>query len=138
MNAYTLAWGHDERDPSGQHTVAVRTIAELDDALDRLAADGAVRLIDVYEGRWAEGEPEPPYGFQLVWGHPERAALTWLGGDSAIAVDPSLPHWPEVIRDDQDESSPRYTRIAPRQARAAVRQYVQTGRRPTNVLWEQR
>jgi hypothetical protein len=137
MTTYTLAWGWDASDPSGQNTISVGTAEELDAALDRLAENGAVRLVDVYEGTWATGEPEPPYGFQLVWGHPERAALTWLGDGCAIAVDPSLPEWSEPIPDDQDETPPRRTRITPVQAREAVRWYVRTGQRPTTVHWEE-
>jgi hypothetical protein len=139
MTAYTLAWGWNDEDPSGQHTVQVSSVAELDAALDRLtalaAADGTPRFVDVYEGAWAEGEPTRPYGFQLVWGHPQRVALTWLGDQPGIAVDASLPYWPEPIGHDQDEATPRYTRLTPQQARSALRQYVQTGQRPTNVDW---
>jgi len=136
--AFTLAWGRDDEDPSGQHTVQVRTVPELDAALDRLAeacaAVGRSRLVDVYQHSGA-GEPPAPYGFQLVWGHPQRAALIWLGDRPGVAVDPSLPPWPEPIRHDRDEANPRLTRLTPQRAREAVREWVQTGRRPTNVAW---
>ncbi|GIH21370.1 Imm1 family immunity protein [Rugosimonospora africana] len=137
MTTYTMAWGWDDDDPSGQHTIRVQTVEDVDTALNRLASDGAVRVIDVYEGVWAEGQPTPPYGFQLVWGHPERAALTWLGDDPAIAADPSLPEWTEPIPNDQDETPPHHTRITPAQVREALHQYIHTRRQPTNVRWEQ-
>lgn len=53
----------------------------------------ASTLVDVYEGARPECDPTPPYGFQLLWGHRERGALTWLGDVRAVAVDPSLPLW---------------------------------------------
>jgi hypothetical protein len=134
VSTYTLAWGWNDADPSGQNTIQVTTIEELDAALDSLTTGGPY-LITVYEGTWATGEPARPDGFQLVWGHPQRAALTWLGDDAAIAVDPSLPQWPEPIGHDQDAASPRRTRLTPAQARRALREYLRTGRRPTSVVW---
>jgi hypothetical protein len=135
MTTYTLAWGRDPQDPSGQNTIRVSTVEELDAALDRIAATGRTYLIDMYEGAWAKGEPTRPYGFQLVWGHPQRAAMTWLGKDAAIAVDASLPELPQPIGYDQGEAQPSDTRVTPTQVREALREYLRTGRRPTGVRW---
>jgi hypothetical protein len=135
MTTYTLAWGRDHQDPSGQNTLQVSTVEELDAALDALAATGRTYLVDVYEGTWAMGEPTPPYGFQLIWGHPQRAAMTWLGEDPAIAVDGSLPLWPEPIGYDQGEAQPPDTRLTPAQVREALHEYLRTGQRPTRVRW---
>ncbi len=134
MTMYTLAWGHNAEDPSGQNTIRVSTADELDAALDTLAAGGPY-LVDVYQGTWTKGAPAPPGGFQLVWGHPQRAALTWLGQDAAIAADPSLPEWPEPIGHDQDAADPRRTRLTPAQARQALHEYLHTGQRPTSIAW---
>ncbi len=131
---YTLAWGHNRDDSSGQNTIRFATVDDLDAAFDRITADGPW-LVNIYPGTWAYGEPAPPDGFQLMWGHPHRAALTWLGDDAAIAVDASLPEWPEPIGHDQDAASPRWTRLTPAQAREAICEWLATRRRPTNVTW---
>jgi hypothetical protein len=137
VTTYTVAWGWDDEDPSGQNTIQVRTVEELDAALARIAGlaatDGVPRWLDIYEGVWAEGDPTTPYGFQMMWGHPARAALTWLGDDPAVACDASLPEWPEPIGHDQDQAHPWRTRVTPAQAQEAVRHYIRTGGRPTNV-----
>jgi hypothetical protein len=138
VTTYTVAWGWDDTDPSGQNTILVRTVEEMDAALDRIAAlaaaDDEPRWLNVYEGLWAKGEPATSDGFQMLWGHPERAALTWLGDDPAVAYDPSLPEWPEPIGHDQGLAYPWRTRVTPEQAREAVREWLRTRERPTNVL----
>ena len=141
MNTYTVAWGWNDDDPSGQNTIRIGATEELDAALDHIAglaaSDGTPRLLDLYEGVWAEGEPRRPFGFQVIWGHPDRVSLTWLGDEPGVAVDPTLPEWPEPIAYDQDEVGPHYTRLTPKQAREAMREYVQTGQRPTAANWDQ-
>ena len=96
MATFTIAWGDSDTDPSGQHTVTVTSAAEVDAALDRLRVDGPWP-VDVYQDSWHPGEPTPPYGLQLVWGHPERAAAAWLGPHPGYAVDPALSPWPEPV-----------------------------------------
>lgn len=139
MTAYTIAWGWDDTDPSGQHTVVVTTAQQAHAVLDRIAAEAVAedvpRHLDVYQGSWSPADPTPPYGMQLVWGHPERAAITWLGTRPGYAVDPSLPEWPEPIAHDQDEVASYRTRLTPAAARAAVGEYITTGTRPTCVEW---
>jgi hypothetical protein len=134
MTTYTVAWGWNSDDPSGQNTIRVGTAEELDAALDALTAGGPY-LVDIFKGTWTKGEPAPPDGFQLVWGHPHRAALTWLGEDAAIAVDPELPEWPELIGHDQDAASADRTRLTPAQARQALHEYLRIGQRPTSITW---
>ncbi len=139
VTTYTLAWGRQRRRPQrAEHDTGLHRV-ELDAALDELAdlciAESRPRLVNIYQGTWAHGEPAPPDGFQLIWGHPERAALTWLGDDAAMAVDTLLPEWPEPIGHDQDEASPRGTRLA----RHRLEMRSASGRRPddgpTNVKW---
>ena len=134
MTVYTIAWGVDDDDPSGQRTIQVESPDEADAALDQVAAEGPA-LVVVHEGLWAEGDPPPPLGMQIVWGHPERALLTWLGPGAGRAVDENIPPWPEPIGYDQGEAMPDRTRITAGQVREAVREYVRTGSRPANVTW---
>ncbi|MBT8225510.1 MAG: hypothetical protein KJO75_08435 [Dactylosporangium sp.] len=135
MTTYTIAWGWDETNPSGQHTIPVHTDADVHAALDQIAAQDGVCRIDVYQGTWREGEPTPPYGMQAMWGHPERTALAWLGQDPGHAVDPILPEWPEAIAHDQDEAAPSHTRLNLASTRSAICEYVRTGAKPTAVTW---
>lgn len=136
MTGYTVAWGRDTTDPSGQRTARVETAEELDAVLDMIATtnDGPL-IVDIYAGTWREGEPMTPTGMQLMWGHAERAALVWLGEGAGYAVDPSIDPWPEPIDHDLDEIGPHRTRLTPKAAREAVRGYVRTGSRPTGLEW---
>jgi hypothetical protein len=78
----------------------------------------------------------PRTSMQIVWGHPERASLTWLADDDAGRVEgPSLPPWPKAIGYDQDEIEPHHTRLTPVLVRVAVRQYVARDQRPECVDW---
>jgi hypothetical protein len=134
MTVYTMAWGWDDDDPSGQNTAVVGTPDEVDGVLDRIAAGGPT-LVDVYEGPWHGGGDTPVYGLQVVWGHPERAALTWLGDEPGFGVDAGLRELPEALRHDQGEALPSRTRVSAAVARGAVREYVRTGKRPALVGW---
>ena len=134
LRAYSVTWGHDPSDPSGQQTAMVRTWRQLVAVLDQLTATGPWLLM-MYPGRWSHGDGDPPHAMQLVWGHPQRAAMTWLGEDAADAVDPDLLPWSHDIGHDQDAASPRRTRVTPEQVRAALREYLRTGRRPKCVTW---
>lgn len=135
MTSYVFGWGENGQDPSGQHTLRVTSADEVDAALDRICADGGIYQVDVYEEIPGEDDAIPPYGFQIVWGHPERAAMAWLGDGAGDAADPSLPLWPEPIYYDFGEALPERIRVTPAQVRAAVREYVHTGQRPTAVNW---
>jgi hypothetical protein len=137
---YTVAWGLNDTDPSGQNTITVSTVEDADAALDHLAAlaaaDGRPRMLHIYKGTWHQGDDTPRTSMQIVWGHPDRASLTWLADDDAgRAQDANLTPWPEPIGHDQDEIEPHHTRLTPATVREAVRQYVATGKRPTCTDW---
>lgn len=137
---YTVAWGRNDTDPSGQNTITVSTPDQADAALDHVArlaaADDCPRMVHIYEGTWHGGDETPRTSMQIVWGHPERASLTWLAdNDAGWAQDPSLPPWPEPIGYDQDEIEPHHTRLTPAAVREAVRRYVITGQRPSVAAW---
>ena len=136
MTTYTLAWGYNDDDPSGQNTVRVHTSHELDTALDTIAANSSPVMVTIYPGTWTAGQPTPPHGFQLMWGHPHRAVLSWFGNEAATASDPHLPPWPEPIGHDLDSAEPWLTRITPAQARVALHEYLRTEARPTTVAWD--
>ena len=136
---YTMAWGRHPADRSGQHTLTITTAAHADEALDSIAAqattDECPRMVDLYEGTWQPGQTAPATGMQLVWGHPERASLTWLGPGAGYAIDPAVPPWPQPIEYDQDEIGSHRTRLTPATVRRAVQEYLQTGQRPTGLQW---
>lgn len=137
---YTVAWGWSDTDPSGQNTISVSTVADADGALDHVArlaaADDCPRMVHIYAGQWKQGDDTPATALQLLWGHPDRASLTWLGDDGpGRAEDPNLPPLPEPIGYDQDEIEPHHTRLTPAAVREAVRQYVATGTRPSCADW---
>ena len=139
MTSYTIAWGFNDAEPSGQNTTVVTNIKEVDVVLDRLASESAEidtpRMLDIYEGSWSQGQTIPPSGMQFVWGHSDRASLTWLGPGPGYGEDPALPEWPEPIAYDQDEIGPHRTRLTPDEVRQAVREYVSTCQRPESVSW---
>lgn len=140
---FTLAWGRDASAPSGQHTTVLSDPDALNAALDVVVeAATAARLpqvVDLFEGTWDGGGEAPTGGLQVMIGHPERSWMTWLGDAAALAVDPQLRAWPELIECDRggqwDEVNPSWLRISATRAREAALEYVRTGRRPTSVTW---
>jgi hypothetical protein len=71
----------------------------------------------------------------MVWGHPERAALFWLGDGGGYACSLEIEPDPEPIGYDYDEAESRHSRLTAAAAREIVREYVQSGRRSTRVDW---
>ncbi|GIL32038.1 Imm1 family immunity protein [Actinocatenispora comari] len=136
---YTVSWGADDDHPSGQHVVEVATPGDLDDALNALDASGQLFVVDIYR---SDDEHDIPFGLQLGIGHPERSFVIYLGDQPAagLAVDRSLPEWPEDITFDYGgeptDYHPNQTRVTSRQARDAAREYMQTGKRPTHLHWD--
>lgn len=140
---FVVSWdGPSEEDPDRGNEVAVTSVAELDEVLDRVAQQAS--------------EEQLPYGVQihqsdrngavmLGIGHPDRSFLDWLdrsephGRANRYAVEPGLPPVTEAIGfdlyGDWSERYPERTRVTPAGARKAAREYLRTGTQPTSVSW---
>jgi hypothetical protein len=138
-----VSWdGPSAEEPDRGNEVTVTTVAELDDVLDRIAAQAA--------------DEELPYGVQihrpgrhgaimLGVGHPERSFLDWLdrsqphGTADRYGVQRDVPPATDRIAFDiyghWSELDPERTQITAMVARDAAREYVRTGTQPNNVEW---
>jgi hypothetical protein len=79
---------------------------------------------------------------QIGVGHPHRAFALWLAPDGGIGVDPGAEPWPDGAEDiafdyggDAVFVGADRGRVRPGAARAAAREFVTTGRRPTCLTW---
>jgi hypothetical protein len=122
---YTIGW-------RGGHAV-VSTAAESEAVLDRVAASGhgpILMHIAPDDGRESLVE--------MVWGDPERAMLMYADPqDGGWAVEPGIA---AAIRDlgyDYGAVESDRTRLSAKTARAAVAEFISTGKQPTGVTWEQ-
>ncbi|GIJ50020.1 hypothetical protein Val02_69060 [Virgisporangium aliadipatigenens] len=140
MSAYRVGWG--EWDEHSQATVS--TVDDLDTVLDRVAASRDEDGYGYKAGIFADGATFGPFpvGIEITLGHPDRASVLYTGPEGVgIGYDPALPPW---------ENGPLWfnyngvptdyvadrLRLTPTQARDAVREFVQTGKRPTNIEWD--
>jgi hypothetical protein len=124
--------------------VPVRTVEELDRLLDELdterGVDGAPYIVEVADE--ASGDGFITYHLQLTVGHPDRAALFFVGEPAGgIGYQPELGPWTggTVVFDyggEPTEYGADRLRVTPVVAREAARQYLRTGRRPTRVEWD--
>jgi ethanolamine utilization protein EutQ (cupin superfamily) len=121
----------------GQEPARVSTVAELDELLDRLHADPAVRdapplveLVTADESRALDvGLARPAYSV-LLW-HDDDADEV-LASEGTIATDDDAAFnfggtWTHI---------PDRSAIAVDLARRAAREFLTTGRRPTCVEWK--
>jgi hypothetical protein len=136
---YTLHWGPD-------NARRISTVAELEGLLSFLTTvrgrDGAPHGIDLLPAGETGG------GMQLGIGHPHRAFVVWLdAGDDAgpgacgsYGIDDDLEAWPEPIGFDCGpeviDFKPAWTRVTPRQAVEAAREYMLTGAKPTFLRFD--
>jgi hypothetical protein len=127
---YTLHWGRD-------NARRISTVADLEGLLSFLATlrgrEGAPHGVDLLPAGAAAG------GLQLGIGHPQRAFAIWLD-DAAYGIDDDLEAWPEPIGFDCGREvidfKPAWTRVTPRLALQAAREYVLTGARPTCLRFD--
>lgn len=133
---FTVEWG--------EHQAQVSTVAELDAVLDRATQDrspsGLPYKIDlVLDG---SGGDVGERGLQLGLGYPERAFLMWFGEPAGgMGYEPALPPWDrKVLSFDYGgvptEDGPERLRVSPGAARRAAWEFMETGRRPESVAWE--
>lgn len=127
---YTLHWGRD-------NARRISSVADLEGVLSFLATlkgrEGAPHGVDLLPAGAAGG------GLQLGIGHPHRAFAIWLD-DAAYGIDDDLEAWPEPIGFDCGREvidfKPAWTRVTPRLALQAAREYVLTGARPTCLRFD--
>jgi hypothetical protein len=103
--------------------------------------EGAPHGVDLLPAGATEG------GLQLGLGHPHRAFVVWLdaiatggGSGGSYGIDDNLEAWPEPIGFDCGlevvEFKPAWTRVTPRQAMEAAREYMLTGVKPTFLRFD--
>jgi len=135
-----VTWGRGNQREIG-------SVAELDHALDEVAADGSPRVVGIYPpehlipGSSPWDGPQPP-ALQIGLGHPDRSFVLWLGPDTAVGSQPEAPSWPDgaapIAFDyagDPIFCGPDRARVTPQAARTAARLFISTGQRPTNLHW---
>jgi Immunity protein Imm1 len=135
---YTLHWGRD-------NARRISSVADLEGLLSFLATvrgrEGAPHGVDLLPAGATGG------GLQLGIGHPHRAFVVWLDGAAgpgfagcAYGIDDDLEAWPEPIGFDCGvevvDFKPAWTRVKPRQAVQAAREYVLTGEMPTCLRFD--
>ena len=135
---YLVMCGPDQSGTAGAPNPVVRAVAELDAALDAIAATGphTVAMLDVWS------VDDPPHGLHLGVGLPGRSFVWHVGAAGiALAYNPTLPA-PPAPQATQPVGSGFHSELVavPRlvtagQARQAARDYVTTGRRSEGVAW---
>ncbi|GAA0909302.1 Imm1 family immunity protein [Virgisporangium aurantiacum] len=138
--SYVVTWGRGERR-------TVSTIGELDAALDEATNPGMPRVVGIYPPEHLNSDASPwdeplPPALQIGVGHPGRAFVLWLAPDGGIGVDGDAEPWPDGAADIAFDygGDPVFVgadrgRVRPATARAAAREFVVTGQRPTCVDW---
>jgi hypothetical protein len=138
--SYVVTWGRGHHRP-------VTTAAELDAALDEATRPGVPQVVGIYPpehfNRDASPWDEPlPPALQIGVGHPDLAFVVWLAPDGGIGIEPDATPWPNGARDiafdyagDPIFVGPDRARVSPPAARAAAREFVTTGHRPTCLDW---
>lgn len=141
--SFIVSWdGPSTDEPDRGHEVRVSSVAELDEVLDRVAAQAAAE--DLPYGVQIH-QPDRPGAVMLGIGHPERSFLDWLdrsqphGSGDRYGVQPETTPGTEPIAfdvyGDWAEMPPVRTRVTTATARRAAHEYVRSGKRPTCVEW---
>jgi Immunity protein Imm1 len=128
---YTLHWGRD-------NARRISSVADLEGILSFLATlrgqEGAPHGVDLVAAGVAGG------GLQLGIGHEHRSFAVWLGPGGGYGIADDLEPWPEPIGFDCGREvvdfKPAWTRMTPRLAVQAAREYVLTGEMPTCVRFD--
>jgi len=137
---YTLHWGRD-------NARRISSVADLEGLLSFLTTvrgrEGAPHGVDLMPAGAAGG------GLQLGVGHPHRSFVVWLDADAnhsivpghgGYGIDDDLDPWPEPIGFDCGadviDFKPAWTRVSPRSAIQAAREYVLTGAMPTCLRFD--
>lgn len=112
----------------------------LDSITLMLMTTGCVAFISV-DVRIEKRSADDPLMVQVLLGNHQRSGLIWhLDGQSVAAVDPRLPCWSTsmTIVDSfgSENLDPALSRITARDARDALRHFLETGERSTALDWE--
>lgn len=127
------------------HLVEVSTVDELDAFLDVVVTTGEQYGIQIAQGtiaQWEDGSGDDTDDLPMLSlgiGHPERSYLIFDGEGYGWGIDSTLPELDKALVYDcggeAEERSPKLTRVTVVQAREAAREFIEMGRRPTNVEW---
>lgn len=121
---FTIGWS--------QGSATAENAEEIDAVLDRIAADPRRRAFLVHIAPVDDDQSL----MELVWGHPERAMVMYTDDDcGGWGFEPSLAPLTTDLNYDYGSIEPERTRVSAAAARQAVREYVTTGRQPTNLSW---
>lgn len=139
---YTVQWGR-----GGSRNLT--TADELDTLLDEITSSGRPQAVTIYPPGYHDDPDASPWdapaieALEIGIGHADRAYVRWLA-TGAVGSEPGVPPWPEGASDiafdyggDPIFCGPERARTTPQAARAAAREYVRTGRRPTGLTWTQ-
>jgi hypothetical protein len=139
MTTYSVEWG-------GNEPAIIGAVEELDELLEELADstgdEGAPYAVSIAAVTADEAEhPFGPEGLQVGVGHPARAFVFWAGDDSSgYGHESGVASYSEGIGFDLGgqwtEYHPDETRVTAETAKAAAREYVTTGERPTCLEWD--
>ena len=137
--SYIVSWdGPSATDPNRGYEIVVNTVAEADAAIDRVVAqtetEGIPFAAQIHRAD-AEGS------LMVGLGHGSRAFVDWLmdAGHRQTAIEPGVEPQDEPIGFDVygqwHERDPEETMVTPPTARRAIREYVNSGQRPTGLTW---
>jgi hypothetical protein len=124
-------WGRD-------NAMRIRSHEQLDELLAVLTTvpgrEGAPHAVDLLPAGVEEG------GLQLGIGHVSRAFVMALDAAGGFAVRPELESWPEPIPFDCGSEvvdfKPAWTRVTSDDAIRAAHEYVETGKRPVDLIFD--
>lgn len=134
-----MIWTGDSR--------TVATVAEVDAALDDIAAQAAVAVLPIVVTVLPAGsehlspfDENFPDCLEVGLGHPDRAFVRWMGDGGGYGYDPDLQPGPTGLRFDYGGQpvypEPQELRVKPLHARRAVKEFIATGKRPTHLHWQ--
>jgi hypothetical protein len=143
MISYGLDYSGDNvEDPDRPY--AIRTVEDLDQHLEILGhrfGDGDTKLL-AQLGRWGDA-PDLLFGIDELGDTAGRAVIQWLPSGE-FGWHPDAPPTAEDLEFDgrfiaavktDTTYGPDESRVSPELVKAAVREYVRTGARPTTIQW---
>ena len=120
---------------SSEGPIEISTIEDLDELLDRIAANPAHRQFPVLV---SVQHPQSTQQIQILVGRDDLSLLIWYLGNKEIAASKGTIPTDEEIVYDWGGATEAYsdTAITVEAARQALREFVSTHTRPTSIEWK--